>query len=390
MAYFPHAFRKTFVFNDNLFNSGNISILGPGLAGFYDAKTFNAVPLGEASVLQHPKVVFAMGGYRTWLGHDTFGSHGGFAESVKSPVIEPLRVHRFWKVPGAYPIAHIVRLGWDGSDAATAPKFYCGQTYHLRIDVKGSPVLRLVDHNVYHIFDVTTDCCPGDLPALVDPVAVLLAFAQQINQSPIVSKFLSASVFNSGGAAVNPLSYVPLTDATAIANATAALKLTGAYSDTVFRYFTFDPRDHFELEPVVIASAQLMDDPGDPCSLFKQLTFTEVQAPKGPQGTGELIKREFILDNEYRQDPFFRDMRMKDIFDSVFVDSVVNTTDIYDSIYILFDSPRRYNPSGTFDNDVYLLRFCASSGAGIIDDVAAWFGSYLSSAGAEVALEEMG
>lgn len=373
--------------NGGLVTSGNTSVLNAGDCGFYDAKTWNAIPLGQASVSQHPRVVFVMGGYRAGLEIDTVGNYGGYAETIKSKVIEPLRVHRFWKVPAGFARAHIVQVGWDGSDDATIPKFYCGQNYQLRIDLKGSPALRALHHNVHYIFDVKTACCRNNPPELVDPVAVFLAFAKQINENPIVSKFFTASVFNGDVLPVDPDTYVPLTDPGDIVFSTPSLKLTGGYDYTRFTFCSFDPRDYFEVEPVVITSVQLVDNTDDPCSSFKQLTFKELQAGKGPQGSGDQILREFLLDNEYRQEPFPWDSRMRDIYNFDAMPAVVNQG-LYDSIYVLFDSPRRYNPSGTYDNDVYLLRVCAPVGGNMLDDFEAWFTAYLNSAGG-VKLEVM-
>jgi hypothetical protein len=384
MAYFSHAFQKTFVLNDDLAYAGALSNSSMGQAGFYDIKTWNAIAVEDASAAVYPKVVFAMGSYR--FASDKIGTHGGYQESIKSPVIDPRLVHRLWKAPARGGQAHIVRLGWDGTDMATAPKFYCGQTYQLRIDVKGSPALRLIDHHAYDIFDVRTPCCTGDTPEPVDPVAVLLSLARQINDDAIVSKLISATVLDAGGT-VNPDTYVRLTDPTDIAAATASLQLQAAYSDTDFTLFSFDPRDQYELEPVIIASAQLLDDTGDPCSLFKQLTFTEAQAPKSIQGSGHTVLREFLLDNEYRQDQFPWDERKKDIMQTHYIDSQVAANfSLYDSIYILFTIPRKYNPSGIYDNDLYLLRICAQEG--MLWQVEEWLTNYMTSAGTGVVMEE--
>jgi hypothetical protein len=387
MAYFSHAFQQTFVLTQDLITSGNSSELEvPGAGAFFDAKTWNAVPLGQASVAQHPKVVFATAS-NGYMNGDKLGSHGGFMESRKSQVIDPNHVHRLWFAASNSGQAHIVQLGWDSSNAATAPKFYCNQVYHLRIDIKGSPALRLLDHNLYHIFDVKTACCTGDANALVDPVAVMLEFARQINESPIVSKFINANVSNAGGF-VFPTSYVTLTDPTAIANATAALTITAGYSDTTFNYCSFDPNDHYELEPVVISSAQLIDDTGDPCSLFKPLTITQMQAPRTSRGKGETVLREMLLDNEYHQEPFSWDARKKELTGFGFLANTLAPAGyLYDSVCILYSTPRKYNPSGVHDNDLYLLRIYGVTSGTFMSNVADWLSAYLTSAGTGVTLE---
>lgn len=388
MAYFPHAFQQTFVITQDLITSGNSSELEPATGGFFDAKTWNAIPLAEASVTQHPKVVFVTGanGYSTG---DILGSHGGYRDSRKSQVIDPNHIHRLWYEQSDMGQSHIVQVGWDGSHAATVPKFYCNQTYHLRIDVKGSPALRALGHNFYHIYDVKTPCCTGDTNALVDPIAVFWEFARQLNEDPVVSRFLSAMVTNAGNF-VFPNGYVPLTDPTAIANTTPALVLTAGYSDNAFYFCSFDPRDHFELEPVIISSIQLIDDTGDPCSLFKPLTVTQTQAPKTTRGKGDTILRELLLDNEYHQEPFPWDARRKEIAGFAYLTNTLAPFGSYnDCVSVLYSTPRKYNPSGTYDSDVYLMRIYGESNGAYISSVKTWLSAYVASAGTGVTLENI-
>jgi hypothetical protein len=378
MAYFSHAFQKTFVLTDFMLTGD------PGAGTFCDAKTFTAVPLGQASVAQHPKVMLVVGGYH---GYDTLGSHGGYAESVKSEVIDARHVHRYWRTKGRDVKQHKIRLGWNGTDDDTNPKFYCGLSYHLRIDLKGSPVLRLVDHNFHQIFDVRTGCCAGTTSDPVDPVAVMLQFAKQINEGVISSTFLVAVVLNGDGT-VDPDTYVPLTDPYDIEFSFAALQLTVTYFDKQFNYFTMDPRDQYELEPLEITSAQLIDDSGFPCSGFKQLVRTDVVRPRARDGWGHTVLREVILTNEYMQDPFPWDTRKKDIvnFASLAAGTLVPFY-FYDSYYILHSTPRKYNPSGVYDNDQYLLRICVMQASEVIPDLEAWLAAYLGSVG--VVMEDL-
>jgi hypothetical protein len=387
MAYFDHAFKKTF-FMYNFARSGSTENLFYGDVGFFDAKSWNAIPSEEASMAAHPQLVLAAG---TQLTADKRGTHGGYMESIKSQVIEPRNVHRFWKVRGRSAQGHIVQLGWDSSDAATAPTFYCGATYHLRIDVKGSPALRLFDHHVYRTFVVRTKCCVNtDTPEKVDPVSVLLGFAEQINKDPIVSKFINATVVDGSGT-INPDTYTVLTDSGDIAATTAGLRLTVGYTDTTFTYCSFDPRDYYELEPLVISSAQLMDETGDPCSNFKKLTFTEIQAAQVSDGRSDTIIRELLLLNDYRQDHFEIDTRRKDAFGQFGLFNLIGPGTICDSYYILHSAPRKYNPSGVYDHDQYLLRICTPEdyGGGVILSFEEWFVAYLDSANSNVQLEDL-
>ena len=48
--------------------------------------------------------------------------------------------------------------------------FLCGETYSLRVDVKGSPAMRFLNHNAYATVDAYTGCCPDNIitPSTVD------------------------------------------------------------------------------------------------------------------------------------------------------------------------------------------------------------------------------
>jgi hypothetical protein len=382
MAYFPNAFKKVFR-ADTLVTTGGTEDLTAGQFGFFDAKTWEAVPVVEATAADHPNVVLVSGSYHT---ADKFGTHGGYKESIKSQVINPYHINRVWKVLGRSAQQQIVRLGWNGSDADTAPVFKCGQNYHLRVDLKGSPTLRFLGHNLYHTFDVFTGCCTNvDTPESVDPVSVLLDFAEQINGDPFFSQFVSASVVDGSGT-VDPDTYTVLTDSGDIDDATGALILTVAYVDTSFGRCSFDPVDHFELEPVIISSAQLMDESGDPCSGFKQLTFTETQAPLTAEGTGEQVIRDLILFHNYRQEPYFTDPRRREVEGADFVSSAVTRTGIYDSYYILHSVPRKYNPTGVYNNDQYLLQINVIENTDM-SNFENWITSYTESVNTGVTME---
>jgi hypothetical protein len=392
MSYFPNAFKKVFV-GGSFVTSGKTDVLTAGQFGFFDTKTWTAVNTGSANVTTNPEVVLAMGSYHTV---DKIGTHGGYKESVKSQIISPRQIHRFWKVRGRTAQQQIVQLGWDGSDSTTAPAFTCGNTYTLRIDLKGSPAMRFLTRNMYHNFSVSTGCCTDvDTPEAVDPISVLIQFAQQINQDPLFSQFVMAEVLTSDGAdsdaaadVVNLDTYTALTDSGDISTAVGTLQLTVAYVDTKFGDCSFDPRDHVELEPLIIADAQLVDDTGDPCEGFKQLTFTETQAPRTADGTGEIILRELMMFNNYRQEVFQVDPRRREVEDMSQVFTNVSRNGVYDSYYILHSVPRKYNPSGVYDNDLYLIQISIPEDTSMTT-FETWMGNYLTSVSTGVALQDL-
>ena len=61
----------------------------------------------------------------------------------------------------------------------------CETIYDLRLDIKGSPALRFLTHNMYQILSGYTGCCTfsgsNTTPDKVDPTVVLLQWANQIN-----------------------------------------------------------------------------------------------------------------------------------------------------------------------------------------------------------------
>lgn len=392
MAYFPNAYKKVFVataYDDEI--TTDTTDLAAGAFSFFDPRTWLGVASNTETVITLPKVVIAMGSYRN---SDKIGSHGGYKESIKSQILDPHHVHRFWKVGGRDAQSQIIQLGWNGTSTATAPKFVCGQTYHLRIDLKGSPALRFLGHNIYHTFDVLTGCCTNlDQPENVDPIVVLLEFAKQINEDPIFSQFVMAEVIvpdgGDGGTdpdIINPATYVPITDPEDAAALVAALRLTVAYIDTKFGDCSFDPRDHYEVEPLVIAGAQLMEESGYPCSGFKQLVFTEKRAPLAAQGTGEKVLRDLILSDNYRQEFYQTDPRRREA--EGYPSGVVFRDSLYTSYYILHSVPRIANPTGVSDNDLYLIQISVLESTNITP-FENWITSWLESANHGVAMEDL-
>lgn len=194
--YFPHAFKKVFIPKVesgtlSLKSTGKTQDLTPGEIGLYDAKTFQAL---SASTLK--PFMLVQGSYHTT---DKLGPfHGGYQESIKSKAINPKYISRFIKIAAKQPQSQVVILGANGAaSGGTGLTFRCGHTYFLRMDVKGSPALKFLKHNLYRTFDAFTGCCGNDCSAPctndpVDPAIVFKAWADQINGDPIFSNFVKA------------------------------------------------------------------------------------------------------------------------------------------------------------------------------------------------------
>jgi len=383
--YFNHAFRKSFLGiakAGNLLDvrtSGTTASLIAGQIGLFDAKTFSAV--GTAGTGK--PFILAQGSYFT---NDKIGPvHGGYQESVKSKVINPKYISRVFTTCAITPAQQIISIGWD-LDAGDGFAFECGKTYRLRLDLKGSPTLRFLSHNLYRTMDAFSGCCTDDCSATctgdpVDAACVLLKWKDQIMENPLVSQFIQAQVYVSDGGTPEEVFTDSYTCNTVDpASVVAGLKLTVAYEDTKFGICTFTPTDHYELQPLKIF-ASVLDETGEPCAI-KPIGntstgdyVTEIQAPRQAQGVGETVIRDLILSGRYRQEAFpdssrVESLRMREIEGNPSVTGTAGQTirtSLFNSINILHNVPRLNNPTGTFDNDQYLLTIYVPTG---IDNTA--------------------
>jgi len=399
--YFNHAFRKSFLGKSNgatpspalsVATTGSTAALTAGQIGLFDAKTFQAITsTGKPFIL-------AQGSYFT---NDKIGPvHGGYQESVKSKVINPKYISRVFTTCAVTPANQIKEICVNNVE--------CGKTYRLRLDMKGSPALRFLSHNIYRTLDAFSGCCTDDCSAtctgaLVDPTIIIAKWAKQIVENPIVSKFVKLSVTDYEGDPVATQASTSDADiaafmtamddyingvtgpttpwnptATGAADSQACLEIEVAYEDTKFGICTFTPTDHYELEPLKIF-ASMTDESGDPCSVQGvEITGTwtngvytpDIQEPRQTQGVGETVIRDLILSGRYRQEAFpdssrVESLRMREIEANP---SLLGTagqsirTGLYGSINILHNVPRLNNPTGTFDNDQYLLTIYVPSG----------------------------
>ena len=147
--------------------------------------------------------------------------------------------------------------------------------------------------------------------------------------------------------------------------------MSGAYIETKFGDCTFTPTDKYDLEPLLIYTS-LTDESGDPCAVNCFTTSnsntgtntaanlaTIIQAPIQASGVGETVLRNLILSGRYLQNAYpdssrVESLRMREIeADPMY--TAISRTSLYDQVLILHSVPRFNNPSGTFDNDQYLL-----------------------------------
>lgn len=466
MAYFSHAYQKIMIGNSLKTTVGSLTDLTAGQLGVVgmDHKTIKITDLITASYATHPMVYLAQGSFHTV---DEVGMHSGYLRPVKSKGINPKYVSKVWVSDAKDAQNNVWHVCSDNCNLE------CDTTYRLRIDVKGSRVLGALQRNLYFNVDAYTGCCT-DTDDPVDPITVLLQWANGINENPLGKPFVQASVVglislgdfvvsvNSGtitatvsnngnivpevgnvlqvdddyyviatveeqldnnndvtgwtitvkeydwltgetGSSTATLddmtdetlamylvpdmdNYEPLTSTTAIRNSHSCLVIESAYVDTKFGNCSYSKNDRVDIEPVII-KVSILDETGDPCvvNCFKP---TEIQEAHQGAGYGETLLQEYILSKSYEQEFWEDDPRYRETKDQTF-NTDVDRTAKYKVLNILHSVPRKSNPSGTFDNDQYLIRILFKS---TFDNSAliTWLNAYLTSANSGIQVETTG
>jgi len=482
MAYFPHAFKKMLVATDRegttvpfYQTAGDLTttLQAGQVAGVNAATNLTVDFSAPAPTYQSvPMIYLAQGSFYT---NDKIGPfHGGYQETVKTKGINAKYVSEFYVTEPADAVNEIVDICTNNCEIA------CDTVYDLRIDIKGSPTLRFLTHNLYQTLSYKTPCC-DDANNPIDPMLVLLGWADQINGGasiftsgsgnatvPFLNQFIQAVVwfeettttttadpaggntltltaiddfdagdrvlFNGevyyvdpahvsgtgagtvdvvdlqGNAVVLPAvssgadvtvydavtsdTYTPTVGAGASA-INGCLQIIGAYVDTVFGDCSFNPKDHFEKEPIKIYAsaasyANNSNDLGDNRCDVSCFDINTAQLAVQGKGYGETLVRELILVKGYRQENWYDDPRMREVtLDTVLGSSNAGGPEIaransYVVYHILHSIPRKSNPSGTFDNDQYLVKVVANARD---TDFETFMNAWLASANSGVQLE---
>jgi hypothetical protein len=414
MSYFNHAFRKVLLATGGISNLDGVQLgtptapgattynqLEPAQITFINPDNFEVSP--EADTDPCCAVIVASGSIYP---NDKIGKfHGGYQESNKTKTIKPQYVSKYWYVEANAPSKYVTNVGYTPWNVLNPPsssnpgetggtcckEFLCGETYYLRLDVKGSPALRLLDHNAYLTLEAYTGCCPDSpddpliAPVPVDPRKVYFAWANQILNSPIINPFVYPIVTFSNdngttwtyyypdtvdlgtlplpGQGVEYANYSDWSEEAYTADMCAGFTLTGAYEETKFGNCTFQVSDFYELEPVRIYASEV-DYTGSPCEFQTLCVGVECYGLQA-NGVGETVARDFILSESYRQNFFATDFRIREITQGdaiVGCNGFIERNELYDRIYLLHNVPRFYNPSGTFDNDQYLVEIIVKQG----------------------------
>jgi hypothetical protein len=425
MAYFNHAFSKRFLGTGPTITitptpsptnpstqegylitpgvtSAYLSTMGPGYFGLFNANTYVSVNPSVTPVTGCCPLILASS---SLYAKDKVSPYiGGYQETNKSKYINPKYVRDFYRVDACTPEQAIVSIGntpqtagmtdpnnfQGGTTAATCCfEFLCGETYYLRVDIKGSPTLRFLNHQSYHTVDAYTGCCVGPTPTVVDSTLVMISWANELINSDYTKAFILPVVFDetgtpwyAPGTTIDPITGAPIAPYTTwdnyvspghTAGACAGLRLFGAYVETKFGNCSFQVTDFFEKEPVRIY-ASMVDYNGDPCVFSGICVYTDCRGVQG-MGFGEQVLRDLILSESYLQNFFHTDIRIREITQGSDILSAVNRNALYTRYYILHSVPRFNNPSGTFDNDQYMLEVITNGTiARFESDMATWLG----------------
>jgi hypothetical protein len=422
MAYFNHAFTKVFLGtqltsanpNANMTNGfitaagiptvalantvgAANTIYGPGSFGFFDPKTNLSINTGYFGSNTCCPLYLAAA---SLMSKDKIGPfHGGYQESNKSKMINPRYVQQVYKVETCVPQQSVISVGYtpqtaipglpaDNFQSGTVQAnccytFLCGETYYLRIDIKGSPALRFLNHNAYQTLSAYTGCCSGPTPTAVDPTLVYIEWAKAfvINEylthlvAPVVYDYTGVAWYAPGTTVTYDGTNTPVTPAQywdnypasvqalawndLLVNACqAGMRLFGAYVETKFGDCSFQITDFFEKEPVRIF-ASLVDYNGDPCVFEGLCVYNDCRGIQG-MGFGEQVVRDLILSQAYLQNFFATDIRTREITQGNEILGAVNRNALYTRYFILHSVPRFNNPTGVFDNDRYMLEIIVS------------------------------
>lgn len=351
--------------------------LSAGQLGLYLTDT-NGIITTAISSGTTKNVTLAMGSWHTV--DNVIPNYAGLQVPQYSKTINWNRVSLFQLIKGHVLQSQISSVGWNlSSGSSVGPVFYCGTSYTLKLEVLGDAAVAAYNKNIYNNLQAwggccNTDCSSGCTSTAVDAAYILLQWSDRINQAPFLNQFVQPAVFiSSGSTAVQVYSaydvsknsaltaYTPNTsDPTSVI---AGMQLTTAYAPTTFGNCTFTPRDRFEYTPLWCQVSLLTQD-ANPCAWNTTINtsvpnmWTELQAPKSSLGSGNFVRREYILSQRYRQQPYADGIYADNLREREIEDDTSNnvvTTSTYDQLVLVHNVPRVYNPSAVHSNDCYMI-----------------------------------
>jgi hypothetical protein len=391
---YPYSFRRAYLASPVggalvVQQSGTTDIIKKGEFGFCTAPNGIEGSFISAATTTTLKMVTG-----SWHNVDKIAPfYGGLQAPYYSKAIDPRRVTRFIQSIAQPAQQQIVVAGWDLTTGTTGvgPKFYCGEAYQLRLDMIGSPALRLLNHQIYVTLPAYGGCCDNDCSSgctatPVDAACIMLQWNDfmrygtynpgigntSMNSNagaiPYLTQFFMPQVFVQTSATTSQQVYSQLDYEAALAgkygttvendaviaagayvcetvdpgSVVAGFQLTGAYYQTNYGDCTFTPSDYFEIEPIFCKISLMTGNFSgvnnfSPCGWDTTINtsvpnmVTQIQAPAYPKGLGEQVVREIIQSERYRQDHFA---------DSIYVDSF-RMREIEDQKWILDNVSRQ-------------------------------------------------
>ncbi len=412
MAYFNHAFSKAFYAKtQNQTTTETTADLGGG-------GTLGEFAFADASykIMNAAGVAGTAGGFylaqSSFQTVDTIGNnpgHGGYSESHKSKMILKKYISDMWISDCTNETASVYEV-LIAPTAAGMSCFPCGTDPILRVDVKGTAALRLLNHNAYQSLSgslpmfgssaataAATEptngvdmCCvtQDSTHSGIAPSIVALNWVDQFNNDPIMSKLGTAELqMNTIGAptvfaaaTTAQLTVIYGAGAEGVSNDAAATSTAGAYSlnkykvvislntscelQTQFTSCSFDTRDFYLMGGLKVI-ADLQDETGQPCVACQgYVTPSESSAFKQRRTSSDTAINDMLLTESYMQSPYNQGNRdssrmreqeqMSGIVTEMGRDSTTSTCNGFYRVYHLLHSvPRFNNPTGVFDNDQY-------------------------------------
>lgn len=344
----------------------------------------------------------------SWMEKDLIAPFmGGYQESAASKRIQLSLVTRFVKDIAHAAQQQLVAVGWDmsvtGDTDDIGPRFFCGQTYQLKLQVLGNPAFMAYNKSLYMNFDAWGGCCgagctSGCTSDYTDPVCIFLQWKDRIYQTPNWaptsqwSGFILPKVYwNDGGTKREAFSAFDVqegrgeTTYTCVTsspeNIIAGMEILVAYTDTKFGTCTWSYSDTYNVEPAYV-QATLVSQTGDPCEINTTINtsvpnmFTELTAPLQIKGSANAVIKGLITSGNYRQELFAdgdwtMSLRMREIEGNNVVGDVIGinpsagNSGLWDKVVIEHSVPRVRNASSIYDTDVYSLIMHVPNGTNV-------------------------
>ena len=419
MAHFNHAFGKAFYakalkaqFTGTTQNtSASLSTVGD--FAFIDGK-YDVLDLANVDS-QAAGFYLAQAAFQP---NDKIGNnpgHGGYKESSKSKLIKFKYISNMWITKEKDETAATATIEIKPT-AANFSCFPCGSDPILRVDIKGTAALRLLNHNAYGSLSgslpmAATNAQDGTgaltLPANgvdmccvtqdsthggIAPSIVAINFRDQFNNDPILSQFGTATlqlsksggsytavskaeenaIYAGGALGISDLTSALTThDGTWQADDTYKVIITLKNScelQTQFTSCSFDTRDFYLMGGLKV-SADLQDEAGVPCVACQGFVIETSTDFTQRTTSSDTAINDILLTENYRQSPYNQGLRDSSRFreqegTSGIVTELgrdnngpgVSCVGEFRVYHLLHNIPRFNNPNGVFDNDQYHYR----------------------------------